>query len=274
MVMKAAVYEGEQTLTLKESCLRPPEKGEVQINVAYCGICGSDLHVLQGAEDHRMKIPSVIGHECSGVVGQVGERVSEFKPGDRVVVWPVKSCQNCVACKSGFQHVCQNLRVRGIETEGAFQTSWTLEADALVKIPEKVSLRHAALAEPLAICCHVVKQGPVKLGDYAVVIGGGPIGLLTALVARSEGARVLISEVNPGRVKKAQELGFITVNPKEEDVRKVVKEATRGVGADVVFETSGSQAGVDIMVHLPRVHGTVVLVAIYGKPMVVDLKDA
>lgn len=114
-----------------------PEKTEqAQLNVAYCGICGSDLHILQGSEDKRMTLPSVIGHECSGVVGEVGEGVDGVKPGDRVVVWPVKSCGECPACKEGFGHVCQHLQVRGIETEGAFQSSWTLDADALVKIPE------------------------------------------------------------------------------------------------------------------------------------------
>lgn len=271
--MKAAVYEGNGTLSLRDGQVCTPKKGEVQINVAYCGICGSDLHILQGSEDHRMKLPSVIGHECSGVVGQVGEGVSGVKSGDHVVVWPVKSCGECPACKEGFGHVCQNLQVRGIETQGAFQTSWTLDADALVPIPEGVSLLHAALAEPLAICCHVVKRGSVWQGDYAVVIGGGPIGLMTALVAKAEGARVLVSEVNEKRLEKARAMGLETVNPVKQDVVQLVREQTAGKGADVVFETSGSQPGVDVMVQLPKVHGTVVLVAIYGKPMVVDLKQ-
>lgn len=271
--MKAAVYEGNGTLSLRESGVRTPQVGEAQINVAYCGICGSDLHILQGSEDHRMTLPSVIGHECSAVVGQVGEGVTGVKPGDQVVVWPVKSCGECPACKEGYGHVCQHLQVRGIETEGAFQSSWTLDADALVPIPEGVSLRHAALAEPLAICCHVIKRGGVQKGDYAVVIGGGPIGLMTALVAKAEGARVLVSEVNEKRLEKARAMGLETVNPINQDVVALVQEATTGKGADVVFETSGSQPGVDVMVKLPKVHGTVVLVAIYGKPMVVDLKQ-
>ncbi len=271
--MKAAVYEGNQVLTLREGAFVKPEAGQAQLNVAYCRICGSDLHILQGSEDKRMTLPSVIGHECSGVVGEVGEGVDGVKPGDRVVVWPVESCGECPACKEGFGHVCQHLQVRGIETEGAFQSSWTLDADALVKIPEGVSLLHAALAEPLAICCHVVRRGEVKKGDYAVVIGGGPIGLMTALVAKAEGAEVLVSEVNEKRLEKAREMGLETVNPAKQDVPQRVQEETGGKGADVVFETSGSQPGVDTMVKLPKVHGTVVLVAIYGKPMTVDLKQ-
>lgn len=271
--MKAAVYKGNGVLAVEEGHERLPSENEVQIKVSYCGICGSDLHILQGSEDHRMSLPSVIGHECSGVVWRTGSNVSKFKPGDRVVVWPVKACKECFACKAGFGHVCQNLKVRGIETDGAFQYAWTVDEEALVKLPDEVSLLHGALAEPLAICCHVVKRGGVKGGDFAVVIGGGPIGIMTALAAKAEGADVLISEVNEKRLEKARELGIQTVNPVKEDLLEIVKDRTAGKGADVVFETSGSQPGVDSMVLLPKVHGVVVLVAIYGKPMTVDLKQ-
>lgn len=271
--MKAAVYEGNHTLSLKEGTIEKPGKGQVRLEIAYCGICGSDLHVLSGSEDARMHIPSAIGHECSAVVAEVGEDVTAYQVGDHVVVMPVDACGQCQACKEGLQHVCQHLKVRGIETPGAFQYSWTVDADALFKIPDSLDLKHAALAEPLAICCHVVKRGQVKKGDYVVVIGGGPIGLMTALVAKAEGARVVVSEVNENRVNKAKAFGLDVVNPMNTDVVAYVQAETDGVGADVVFETSGSQPGVDTMVLLPKVHGRVVLVAIYGHPMTVDLKQ-
>lgn len=271
--MKAAVYKGNGKLSVEEWNGRMPEEKEVQIKVSYCGICGSDIHILQGSEDHRMHLPSVIGHECSGTVWRVGSKVESVKPGDRVAVWPVKSCKECFACKEGYGHVCQYLKVRGIETEGAFQYAWTLDEEALVKIPDTVSMLHGALEEPLAICCHVVKRGNVKKGDFVVVIGGGPIGIMTALVAKAAGADVVLSEVNEKRLTKAAELGIHTVNPVKEDLLDAVINQTLDRGADVVFETSGSQPGVDSMVQLPKVHGTVVLVAIYGKPMTVDLKQ-
>lgn len=271
--MKAAVYKGNGVLSVEEGSDRMPGEKEVQIKVSYCGICGSDIHILQGSEDHRMHLPSVIGHECSGTVWHVGSRVEGFQPGDRVVVWPVKSCKECFACKEGYEHVCQNLKVRGIETEGTFQYAWTVDEEALVKLPDSVSMLHGALVEPLAICCHVVKRGNVQKDDFVVVIGGGPIGLMTALVAKVAGAEVLVSEVNEKRLQKAEELGIKTVNPVKGDLLETVKQMTNGKGADVVFETSGSQPGVDSMVWLPKVHGTVVLVAIYGKPMTVDLKQ-
>lgn len=271
--MKAAVYEGNNRLTLKECVVRKPERGEVRLEIAYCGICGSDLHVLSGSEDARMNLPSIIGHKCSAVVAEVGAGVTNLCQGDHVVVLPGISCGKCNACRSGYGHVCSNLRVRGIEEEGAFQYSWTLDADAVIKIPQTMNLRHAALAEPLSICCHVVRRGMVQEGDYVVVIGGGPIGLMTALVAKSEGARVVISEVNKNRLEKAEKMGITAVNPIYTDVVEYVLNQTSGVGADVVFETSSSQAGVTTMVSLPRAHGRVVLVAIYGHPMTVDLKQ-
>lgn len=271
--MKAAVYEGNQQLTVKEGRLRKPGKQEIRLEIAYCGICGSDLHVLSGSEDKRMNIPSIIGHECSAVVAEVGEDVTDFIPGEHVVVNPGKACGACNACKEGYGHVCSNLQVRGIETEGAFQYSWTVDADAVIKIPDAMDMKHAALAEPLSICCHVVERGEVKSGDYVVVIGGGPIGLMTALVAKAKGAEVVISEVNENRLKKALEMGITAINPIQTDVKEYVNTKTNNVGADVVFETSGSQSGVDTMVYLPKVRGKVVLVAIYGHPMTVDLKQ-
>ena len=142
--MKAAVYKGNGELSVEEWKGRMPEEKEVQIRVSYCGICGSDIHILQGSEDHRMQLPSVIGHECSGTVWRVGSRVESVRPGDRVVVWPVKACKECFACKEGYGHVCQNLKVRGIETDGAFQYAWTVDEEALVRLPDTVSMLHGA----------------------------------------------------------------------------------------------------------------------------------
>ena len=244
--MKAAVYEGQHTLNLHECKPRSPGSHEVRLEIAYCGICGSDLHILEGTEDKRMHLPSIIGHECSAVVAEIGKDVANLSVGDHVVVTPVKACGHCNACKSGFSHVCENLQVRGIEVEGAFQYSWTVDADAVIKIPDSLSLKHAALAEPLSICCHVVKRGNVKTDDFVVVIGG---------------------------LEKAHNLGIDAINPMEIDIKQYVMKKTHGVGADVVFETSGSQAGVDVMVELPKVRGRIVLVAIYGRPMVVNLKQ-
>ena len=135
--MKAAFYAGEHKLFIKQGDVISPKKGQVRLEIAYCGICGSDLHVLSGSEDHRMQLPSVIGHECSAVVAEVGEGVTDYQIGDHVVVMPVEACGQCHACKEGYHHVCQNLKVRGIETPGAFQLvgQWTLKHYLKFQIP-------------------------------------------------------------------------------------------------------------------------------------------
>jgi 2-desacetyl-2-hydroxyethyl bacteriochlorophyllide A dehydrogenase len=138
-------------------------------------------------------------------------------------------------------------------------------------LPEGLSLRDGALVEPIAVACHDVRLSEVQSGEFAVVIGGGPIGILIALVARTRAARVLLAEVNPFRIQLARDLGVEAVNPVEADLVALVNERTGGAGADVVFEVSGSQAGADTMTKLPRTRGRIVVVAIFGEAPKVDL---
>lgn len=272
--MKANLYEGNGTFRIHDVDIKHPGPHEVRVKIAYCGICGTDLHIYDGGLDYRIKhLPQAVGHECSGVVEEVGSDVTDWKIGDRVVIRPLDYCGTCVACRAGHSHVCANLKFMGIESEGAFQNYWTVHERTLHHLPDSISLKHGALVEPLAVCCHAVSRGELKAGEYAVVIGGGPIGLLTALVARYRGARVVVSEVNPVRLSKVKEMGFDTVNPKEVDLVKYVYEATNGDGADIVFEVSGSQAGLDTMVNLPHPRGRIVLVASYPHPMQVFLRE-
>jgi (R,R)-butanediol dehydrogenase/meso-butanediol dehydrogenase/diacetyl reductase len=125
--------------------------------------------------------------------------------------------------------------------------------------------------EPIAVACHDVRMGEVRDGEFVAVIGGGPIGMLIALVAQARGARLLMAEVNPFRIQLARELGIDTVNPADTDLASLVNQRTGGAGADVVFEVSGSAAGAEMMTRLPRTRGRVVVVAIFADPPKVDL---
>jgi 2-desacetyl-2-hydroxyethyl bacteriochlorophyllide A dehydrogenase len=207
----------------------------------------------------------------SGAIRAVGSGVDEYTPGSRVTVRPLDPCGDCPACHAGHRHICQNLKFIGIDTPGALQGLWTVPAHTLHRLPESLSLQHGAMVEPIAVACHDVRMGEVKAGEYAVVIGGGPIGVLIALVAQSRGARVRMSEVNPFRIQLAQELGIDVVNPREADLVSLVNQETGGAGADVVFEVSGSSAGVETMTKLPRTRGRIVVVAIFGEAPKVDL---
>ncbi|MBO2942389.1 alcohol dehydrogenase catalytic domain-containing protein [Paenibacillus sp. F411] len=271
MDIQAAFYKGNKSITVGTIARREPGPQEVEIRVGYAGICGTDLHIYHGHMDHRVTMPQVIGHEMSGVVERIGAQVTAFKPGDKVTVIPLDSCGECPACQDGCSHICHNLKFMGIETDGAFQSFWTVPAKTLHRLPEELSLKYGALIEPLAVACHDVRLGNVTAGDQVVVIGGGPIGTLIAMVAKAAGAIVTVAEINPYRLTLLQQLDLNTCNSKEVDLAEYVQKVTGGRGADVVFEVTSSLAGAEVMTKLPKARGTIVIVGIFSKPVPVDL---
>jgi (R,R)-butanediol dehydrogenase / meso-butanediol dehydrogenase / diacetyl reductase len=270
-MMQAVFYEGNQEIRVGECVPVAPQPDEVQLKVSHCGICGTDLHIYHGVMDKRVTFPQIMGHEVSGTVAAIGENVTDFAVGDRVAVMPLGPCGDCPACDAGHSHICQNLKFLGVDTPGAFQSYWTVPAHTLHRLPDELSLAHGAMIEPLAVACHDVRRGRVQSGETVVVVGGGPIGALVALVAKSEGADVMLSEINPFRIELAQSLGLDAVNPTEVDLPAYVNEKTGGAGADVVFEVTASKAGAAVMTELPRTRGRIVVVGIFGQPPEVDL---
>lgn len=268
---KAAYYTGNKQFAIEDVSVAAPAAGEVQIDVAYCGICGTDMHAFHGVMDERITTHRVIGHEMSGTIVAVGEGVAADKVGKRVVVRPLDHCGECPACKAGYTHVCHNLKFLGLDTDGAFQQRWNAPAHTIHEVPESVSLAHAALIEPIAVACHDVSRSRLQPGEDALVIGGGPIGLLVAMVAKEAGANVMISEINEHRLAVAEKLGFKTLNPLNVNVVDAVNEATSGKGADVVFEVSGSAPGVELMTEAAACRGRIVMVAIHPNKPQVDM---
>jgi (R,R)-butanediol dehydrogenase / meso-butanediol dehydrogenase / diacetyl reductase len=269
--MRAAFYEGHRKITVGDCVGIEPKPGEVRLRVSHCGICGTDLHLFHGNMDHRVTFPQVIGHESSAVIETVGDGVGGWKAGDRVTVRPLDPCGACAACRRGYGHVCQKLKFIGIDAPGAMQGLWTVPAHTLHRLPDALSLHDAALVEPIAVACHDVRLGEVRAGEFAVVIGGGPIGALVALVARHKGARVIVTEINPFRMQLLRTLGLEVYDPRETDIAALVAAETRDAGADVVFEVSSSAQGAELMTKLPGVRGRVVMVAVFPKPVPVDL---
>jgi 2-desacetyl-2-hydroxyethyl bacteriochlorophyllide A dehydrogenase len=205
-------------------------------------------------------------------VAELGAGVDGFQVGDTVFVRPLDARGGTPADK-GFSHISRNLRFLGIDSPGAFQASWTVPAFTLHRLPSGVDLTIAALTEPLAVACHDVRRALLRPGELTVVIGGGPIGLLVALVARQAGARVVVSEVNPARRSLAGELGLDVVDPESVDLSEHVAGLTDRAGADVVFEVSGSPAGAREMTRLASLRGRIVLVAIFPEPQPISLFD-
>ncbi|MEL7162862.1 MAG: zinc-binding dehydrogenase, partial [Bacteroidota bacterium] len=168
-------------------------------------------------------------------------------------------------------HVAANLKFIGIDAPGAMQRYWNVPAFTLHRLPEETDLRLAALVEPLAVASHDVRLSGLREGEYAVVLGGGPIGMLVAMRARHAGARVVVSETNTVRCTLAKELGFDVVNPLEADLVAYVSEQTDGGLADAVFEVAGVQPTIDVMTEVAGIRGRIVLVAIHGQPRPVNL---
>ena len=268
--MKVSLYEGNKTFRIVEKEKEEPKPGEVRVKVAYCGICGTDMHIYHGMMDKRVNIPETIGHEMSGTVDAVGKGVTGFSVGDKITVRPLDNRAEMESDK-GFSHIAKKLKFIGIDSPGAMQEYWNVPAFTLHKLKEETDLKLAALIEPLAVACHDVRMGGLKEGETAVVLGGGPIGLLVAMVAKSKGAQVVISEVNPVRIALAHEMGLEAINPTKTDLVEYISQKTDGGLADVVFEVAGVQAALDVMTEVAGIRGRIVMVAIHGEPKPVNL---
>ncbi len=268
--MKATQYEGNKTFNVIEKEVEQPATGEVRIKVAYVGVCGTDVHIYHGMMDKRVNIPETIGHEMSGVIDAVGEGVSGYAIGDKVVVRPLDD-RKVKPSDKGFNHICEELKFIGIDSPGAMQQYWNVPAFTLHKLQESTDLRLAALIEPLSVATHDVRLSGLVAGETAVVLGGGPIGLLVAMVAQELGANVIISEVNEKRIAKAKDMGLNAVNPMHVNLVEYIKEQTEGRLADVVFEVAGVQPALDIMTEIAGIRGRIVMVAIHGQKKEVDL---
>ena len=224
-----------------------PKAGEVLIEVKACGVCGTDIHILH--DKFRYWPPVILGHEFSGRVVENGPGTGRFQVGDRVVAEPhCEACGHCYLCRSGNIHICMMKRAPGWGVHGAFAKYVVMPERLLHRIPDHLDYDAAAVVEPAANAVHdVIERARLQAGDFAVVLGPGPIGLLSAMAARASGARhvVVVGTLQDERVRlaKARELGFDAVNIEETDPVRYVMDLTGGIGADMVIEASGSAQG-------------------------------
>jgi 2-desacetyl-2-hydroxyethyl bacteriochlorophyllide A dehydrogenase len=274
VISRRVAYTEARTLTLESAdgaASAPPPPGHVTIDVAYTGICGTDLHIYHGDMDSRVEPPCVIGHEMSGRVAEAAPDVAEWRTGDPVTVMPLVPCGQCPACRSGHRHICHRLVFLGIDAAGSLQSRWTVPADTLIRLPGSLRLDHAALAEPTAVAVHDVRRAALQPQDKALVVGGGPIGLLIALVARLGGTDLVLMEPDTYRRGVAETLGLTAVNPGDARTEQAIADWTDGAGADVAFEVSGAAAGVTAAVDALATRGRLVQVAIHPAPREVSL---
>ncbi|MFC4360391.1 zinc-binding dehydrogenase [Halobium salinum] len=247
-----------------------PAADEALIEVDYAGLCGSDAGIYEfESAFERMELPTVIGHEYSGRVVAVGEAVTAFSPGDRVVERPIRGCGECYQCRLGEENVCQDAVITGVDHDGAYAGYIAVPEDALHPVPDDIPPEHAALVEPTSIGARaVIHNSRLDAGDRVLVAGPGPIGLLTAQIADAQGGDVVVAGVGRDaeyRLPLAEELGFETLNVEAEDPAARREAATDGVGYDVVFDTTGHPSGLRMSVDEVRKGGQVVLVGQTGE---------
>lgn len=269
--MKVVEYRGSKTFEVAERTPTAPAAGEVQVKVAYVGLCGTDLHVYLGDMDARVPAGSVIGHEMSGTVAAVGEGVTTLSVGDPVTVMPTRFCGECRACRKGHSNVCYQMDFIGLDSPGALQEYWNVPADLVVALDAGADLRDAALIEPLTVAVHDVRRANLTDDESVLVVGGGPIGLLIALVAGTTGATVVLSEPEAGRRAMAEELGITAVDPTSGGLQQAIAETPDGVGFDVAFEVSGSAPGIESAFASLAARGRLVEVAIHAAPRPINL---
>lgn len=270
--MKALVYTGPKSVEVREVEAPPARKGAVRLRMTYCGICGSDIGIFAGKHP-RATAPLVLGHEFVGTVDLAPEG-SRFAAGDRVVAYPLLSCGTCHPCRNGQPHVCASLKLIGIDCDGGIAETLWVDEGVLFKLPDSLSDRVAALVEPLAVVVRSLHRARFEIGQSAVVMGAGPIGLLTAIVLRHAGAsKILVSDVDDARLGLCREMGFEVVDVRNEDLAQRVLAATGGDGADVAFECSGVESAALEMTKVVRVGGTICMTAVHKAPHAVSLID-
>ncbi|MDB6178377.1 alcohol dehydrogenase catalytic domain-containing protein [Paracoccus sp. Z330] len=269
--MKALIYHGARDVRVEDVAHRH-DPAKVGLRLRYCGVCGTDIGIFSGKHP-RAAAPLVIGHEF---VGTVCDPLPEgrFSTGDRVVAYPLISCGNCYPCRNGSPHVCQTLRLIGIDCDGGMAEHVDVPEADLFAIPAALSDEVAALIEPLAVVVHSLYKAEFQPFDSCLIMGAGPIGLLTAIVARHAGAgRLLISDIDEARLSICRELGFETVNVARESLAERVAQVTNGDGMGLIFECSGVASAAIEMSELARVGGTICVTATHKDAHPVRLID-
>lgn len=239
--MKAAVYHGPGDLRVEEVPVRKLKDNEVKIQVKYCGICGTDIHIFHGDGGCCDVTPPLVpGHEFSGVVAEVGSKVKTVKVGDRVTGDPNDMCGECYFCKNGMQHFCKNNIGIGTTVDGGFAEYVIMREKQVYKVSDELSFIEAAMAEPISCCLHGIDLCNIKAGDTVLVIGGGPIGMIMMQLAKNAGAsKVIMSEPVEEKREQALKLGATkTIDPLHEDVEAVLAEYCENV--NVVIECVGN----------------------------------
>jgi D-xylulose reductase len=278
--MRALVLEKTKTLALRDLALEETLGAhDVRVRIRTVGVCGSDVHYYQHGRigPFVVREPMILGHEAAGVVTETGSAVTHLKAGDRVCMEPGIPDPNSRATRLGLYNLDPAVRFWATPpVHGCLRPSVVHPAAFTFKLPDNVSFAEGAMVEPLAVGMHAANKARLRPGDIAVVLGAGPIGMVTALAALAGGcAQVIITDVQAPKLELAAKLGPITsVNVREQDLAAVVRRLTGGWGADVVFDAVGLPQSSAQAVEVLAPGGCVVLIGMPGAPVPFDVVAA
>ena len=271
--MKKLVLTDVKKLEIVDAPIPEPNAEQAIVKIKYAGICGSDLHVYLGLHPSA-KLPLVMGHEACGTVYRINSDRNDIKIGDKVCFHTVEPCRSCENCCIGRENLCTNVQIMGTNMDGVFTQYMLVDANRLIKFNDDIDMRIGALVEPLTVGVHDVRRSGLPIGGDVFIAGAGPIRLIIALVARLSGAgHVVMSELNPIRIRIAQQMGFIVANPTKPDFQDICNSATSGRGFDAAFEVTSLQAGFDSCLQQLKAGGVMIQVGMppRGTAMSVDI---
>jgi threonine dehydrogenase-like Zn-dependent dehydrogenase len=264
--MKALVLKEYKQFACEDVPAPEPAPDEVLVDVKACGICGSDVHGMDGSTGRR-RPPIIMGHEAAGVISSVGSGVTGWAAGDRVTFDSTIYCGHCEFCRRGLINLCDHRRVLGVSCEdyrqnGAFAEFVAVPKHILYRLPEGLAFEHAALVEPFAIALHAIRRAPPTLNDTVVVVGAGMIGLaLVQALSQTGCGRLIAVDIAGERLALAAKCGATaTINSSIEDAAAAILRLTRGLSADLAFEAVGVAPTVDLALRCLRKGGAATLI--------------
>jgi L-gulonate 5-dehydrogenase len=261
--MQAVIMDTPLSMRVGEWPTPAAGPGEILLDVGAAGICAGDMYIYRGVNPYAV-YPVIGGHEVAGTIAQVGEGVTGFSEGQRVVVEPFLGCGKCYPCRVGKSNCCANLTIIGVHRPGGYADHVLAPATHIHAVPDNLSLAWASFAEPVAIAVQACRRGDVAAGEYALILGCGPIGLALIEVAKARGSRVVATDVNPERLEMARHLGAETLLS-DDNLLPTVLDQTNGEGAPVVIEATGVVSVIEGTVDLVASGGRIVIVGLIKK---------
>jgi L-iditol 2-dehydrogenase len=271
--MKAAVYLGRHNVKVMDVDPAPVGDNEVRVNVKYCGVCGTDIHIYEGdGGSADVKPNTIIGHEFSGVIAEVGKNVKNLKVGDRVSIDPNGTCGACYFCRNLKAHYCENIVNTGTTYNGGFAEYVSVNERQVFKIPDNLSYETAALTEPVSCCIHGIDLCNIKAGQTVLIFGAGPIGLIMLQLAKLAGAgKIFVSEIVPEKRELAKKYGATyVIDPTKDDIGEILEKNCKNV--DCTIDCAGSVKTIEQAIKYAGKGATVMMFGLTAPDATIEVK--